>query len=140
MTAKEYLSGMQLMRTKIGQLQEQKRMYLDMATSITVPVDPVKVQTTPNTDRMGDKVAMAADVDARIEEEIASLWKKQDEVIKQIQGMHNAKYMQLLFKVYVQEKSIKEASAEMGMTYQYVRGLHKKALAAFEEMYADVLY
>ena len=60
-------------------------------------------------------------------------------MIKQIQGMHNAKYMQLLFKVYVQFKSIKEAFAEMGMTYQYVRELHKKALAAFEEMYADVL-
>ncbi len=139
MTAKEYLLELQLMKIKIEQFQEQKQMYLERAVSITVPINPVKVQSSPVVDRMGDNAAMAAGIDAIIDEEIASLWKKQDEVIKQIQGMHNAKYMQLLFKVYVQFKSIKEAFAEMGMTYQYVRELHKKALAAFEEMYADVL-
>lgn len=91
MTAKGYLSEMQLMRTKIRLLQEQKQIYLDMSLSITAPINPVKVQSSPSVDRMGDNMAMAAGIDIKIEEEIASLWKKQDEVIKQIQGMHNAK-------------------------------------------------
>lgn len=139
MTAKEYLLGMQLMEIKIGQLQEQRQMYLGRAASITASINPVKVQNSLTVDRMGDNVAMAASIDEKIEKEISLLWKKQDEMIRQIQGMHNAKYMQLLFKVYVQEKSIKETAAEMGMTYQYVRNLHKKALAAFGEMYSDIL-
>ena len=139
MTAKEYLSELQLMKTKIEQLQEQKRMYLDGAVSITAALNPVKVQNSPAVDRVGDNVAKATSIDAKIDEEIASLWKKQDGVIRQIQGMHNAKFMQLLFKVYVQGKSIRKAAFEMKMSYSYVIELHKKALAEFKKVYADAL-
>ena len=139
MTAREYLSGLQMMKAKIEQLQERKQMYLDKATSITAALNPVKVQTSPVADRMGDNVSKAADLDARIDRELCSFWDKQDEVIKQIQGLRNVKYMKLLFKVYIQEKSIRQAAREMGMSYGYVMDLHKKALAAFEEKYADVL-
>ena len=139
MTAKEYLLEMQFMKIKIEQLQEQKQMYLERAVSITAPINPMKVQSSPTVDRMGDNVVMAVGMDEINDEEIASLWKKQDEVIKQIQGIHNTHYIQLLFKVYVQFKSIRQAAAEMKMSYQYVRNVHKKALAAFEEMYADML-
>ncbi len=139
MTAREYLSELQLMKTEIEQLQERKQMYLDKATSITVALDPVKVQSSPVADRMGDNVSRAADLDARIDRELCSFWDKQDEVTKQIQGIHNVKYMQLLFKVYIQEKSIRQAAGEMKMSYGYVMDLHKKALAAFEEKYVDVL-
>ena len=76
MTAKEYLLELQLMKIKIEQLQEQKQMYLERAVSITVPINPVKVQSSPVVDRMGDNAAMAAGIDAIIDEEIASLWKK----------------------------------------------------------------
>lgn len=51
MTAKEYLSEIQLMKFDIEQLQEQKQVYMDMVTSITAPINPVKVQTTPKNDR-----------------------------------------------------------------------------------------
>ena len=37
-------------------------------------------------------------------------------------------------------KSLKVASGEMGMSYQYVRNLHKKALTRFEETYDDLHY
>lgn len=140
MTAREYLSELQLMKAKIEQLQERRQMYLDKATSITAALNPVKVQSSPVADRMGDNAARAADIDARIYKELCSFWDKQDEVTKQIQGLHNVKHMKLLFKVYIQEKSIRQAAREMKMSYGYVMDLHKKALAAFEEMYADVLY
>lgn len=139
MTAKEYLSELQLMKIKIGQLKEQKQMYLDMAMSITAPISTVKVQSSSTVDRMADNVAKAASMDSAIETEIESFWYRQHEIIKQIQSLNNVHYIRLLFKIYVQGKTIKEASDEMGMTYQYIRGLHKKALMAFEEMYADIL-
>lgn len=139
MTAKEYLSGLAAMQVKIQQLQEQKQMYLDMATSITAPINPVKVQTSSVVDRMGDAAAKAADMDAVIEAEIETLWNRQNEIIKEIQSLHNAKFMQLLFKVYVQKKSIRVASVEMHMSYPYVIEIHKKALAEFEKVFADML-
>lgn len=139
MTAKEYLSELQTMKTKIGQLQEQRQMYLEMATSMTAAVNPVKVQTSRMTDRMGDNVSKAADIGTKIDEEINALFWKRQEVIKQIQSLRNADYMQILFKVYVQEKNIKQASAEMQRSYNYVLGIHKKALKAFEQLFADIL-
>lgn len=139
MTSKQYLSELQTMKTRIGQLQEQRQMYLEMATSITVALNPVKVQTSHTPDRMGENVSKAADLGTKIDEEINALFWKQQEIIKQIQSLHNADYMQILFKVYVQEKNIKQASAEMGKSYNYVLGIHKKALKAFEETYRNVL-
>ena len=46
----------------------------------------------------------------------------------------------MLFKVYVQIKSLKVASGEMGISYQNVRNLHKAALTKFEETYDDLDY
>lgn len=139
MKAKEYLSELAALQVKIQQKQEQKQMFLDMATSTTAPINPIKVQTSSTVDRMGDAVAKAANMDAVIEAEIDALWYRQHEIVKEIQALHNAKYIQLLFKVYVQGKSIRGASIEMQMSYLYVIELHKKALAEFEREHADLL-
>lgn len=138
MTAKEYLSEIQFMKINIEQLQEQKKMYLDMATSITAPINPVRVQATRNTDRMGDNVTKVADISKEIDEEIVTLLLKQDMVIKQIRGLHNYEYIQVLFKVYIQGMNIKQAAQEMERSYNFVRDIHKKALAAFEEKYSKM--
>lgn len=139
MIAKEYLSELAALQVKIQQKQEQKQMFLDMATSITASINPIKVQSSSTVDRTGEAVAKAADMDAVIEAEVERLWYRQHEIVKEIQALRNAKYIQLLFKVYVQGKSIRGASIEMKMSYQYVRELHKKALAEFERVHADIL-
>lgn len=135
MTAKEYLSEIRLMKFDIEQLQEQKQVYMDMATSITAAINPVKVQTTPKNDRMSDSVTKLADISREIDEEITTLLIKQDKVLKQIRELHNLRYIQILTKVYIQDKNIKVASLEMGVSYNYALEVHKKALAAFEEKY-----
>ncbi|MDY5988500.1 MAG: hypothetical protein SPJ11_02460 [Coprococcus catus] len=114
-------------------------MYLEMATSITVPFNPVKVQTSRKVDRIGDNTSKAADLGKRIDEEINILLNRQQETIKMIQSLHNADYMRVLFKVYVQFKSLKVTSQEMNKSYSYTIELHKKALAEFETVYADKL-
>ena len=139
MTAKKYLSELQVIITKIEQLQEQRQMYLDMATSITAPVNPVKVQTNRISDLIGDKTSKAIDLGKKIDEEINNLWNKQQEVVKEIQSLHNVDYIRILFKVYVQFKTIKQASFEMKKSYSYTVELHKKALAAFEAAYSYIL-
>ena len=139
MTAKKYLSELQVINTKIEQLQEQRQMYLDMATSITAPVNPVKVQTNRISDLIGDKTSKAIDLGKKIDEEINNLWNKQQEVLKEIQSLHNVDYIRILFKVYVQFKTIKQASFEMKKSYSYTVELHKKALAAFEAAYSYIL-
>lgn len=139
MTAKRYLSELQLMSAKIEQLQEEREMYLEMATSISVRLSPVKVQTSGSVDRIGDNTTKAADLGKRIDEEINILLNRQQETIKMIQSLHNADYMRVLFKIYVQFKTVKVASQEMKKSYSYTVELHKKALAEFETVHADKL-
>lgn len=127
------------MKVKIEQLQEERQMYLEMAASITAPLNPVKVQTSGIADRVGNNTCKAADLAAQIDEEVAALWEKQNEMMHQIQALHNTKYIQLLYKVYVQFKTIKQVAAEMGRTYPYTVKLHKKALAEFDAVHADIL-
>ena len=128
-----------MMSAKIEQLQEEREMYLEMATSISVRLSPVKVQTSGSVDRIGDNTTKAADLGKRIDEEINILLNRQQETIKMIQSLRNVNYMQVLFKVYVQFKTIKQAAVEMKRSYTYTLELHKKALAEFEVAYADIL-
>ncbi|MCM1101928.1 MAG: hypothetical protein NC398_11155 [Acetatifactor muris] len=139
MTAKEYLSELQLMKTRVEQLQEQKQMFLEMATSMTAPVNPVKVQTTPKTDRMADAVTKMADIEKRIDEEVTAFYDHECLVMQQIQALHNVKYIQMLFKIYFQNKSVYVASSEIDISYRYGVEVHKKALTEFEKVHADML-
>lgn len=140
MNAKQHLSELQTIKIKIGQLQEQRQMYLDMATSITAPINQIKVQTSRMPDRLGNHVLKAADIEMKIDKEVNSLFFKQQEIIKKIQSLCNADYMQVLFKVYVQDKTIKQASQEMGRSYNFVLDAHKKALAEFDKKYYSFLH
>lgn len=139
MTAKKYLSKLQLIRVEIEQLREEKEMYLEMATSITARLSPVKVQTSGSVDRIGENTSNAADLDRKIDDKIIKLMEKQLEIINMIRELHNADYIKVLYKVYVQFKSLKVTAAEMNRSYTYTLEVHKKALAEFETVYADKL-
>lgn len=54
-------------RVKTQQLQEQKQRYLDVATSITTPINLVKVQSSLAVDRIEEALAKATDMDDNIE-------------------------------------------------------------------------
>lgn len=139
MKAVDYLLQLAKFDEDIKQKSESVQMYFDMATSITVSMNPNKVQTTRTNDRMSSAVEKAVDLQKKMEADVIRHMEQKEIIIKQIQGLHNVKFIQLLYKVYVQYKSIKEAAYEMNMSYPYVRGLHRQALAEFEETYADVL-
>lgn len=139
MTAKRYFSKLQLIQVEIEQLREEKEMYLEMATSISARLSPVKVQTSGSVDRIGENTSNAADLDRKIDDKIIKLMEKQLEIINMIRALHNADYIKVLYKVYVQFKSLKVTAAEMNRSYTYTLEVHKKALAEFETVYADKL-
>ena len=133
MTAKEYLSELEEIKVKIQQLQEERQMYMEMATSISVSVNPVKVQNNSITDRVSLNTIKAVDVDSKIDMEMSHLFNRTAQIIEQIRELRNALYIQILYKVYVQGKTLKESSVEMGRSYNYILASHKKALQAFEK-------
>ena len=63
-----------------------------------------------------------------------------EKIIRQIRGLHNKDYVRVLYKVYVQYKSLKVAAAEMKRSYNYTIEVHRKALKEFEKVYSDLVY
>lgn len=140
MKAQRYLGSPYSIKREIAQLQESKQYFLERASSITVPVNHIKVQTNTTADMVGNGVTNARSLDEEINRLYSVLWKRENNIIKMLHHMHNVDYMKVLFKVYVQGKTIKQASQEMRRSYHYTLETHKKAIAAFDKKYSSFLH
>ena len=141
LTAKEYLGQLEVIDTKIQQmLEELDDLMTDSTSTGGIDYSKERVQTSGSKDSLGDTVVRYVSLNDTINAEIDEFADIKHQVIKEIQSLNVNNYIQVLFKVYVQYKSIKVASDEMKISYQYARNIHKKALAAFEKRYTDLHY
>ena len=141
LTARRYLEQIQEFDIYINQdLERLEEMKVNACSTGAIDYSKDRVQTSPSGDTLCKQVTNYVAFNDEINAEIDRFSDAKEQIIKQIRGLHNARYSQVLFKVYVQFKSLKVASGEMGMSYQYVRNLHKAALTKFEETYNDLHY
>ena len=76
----------------------------------------------------------------QINKEIDEFFDAKNQIIREIRGLHDKRYIQVLTKIYVQFKSVKNAAQEMKLSYSYTIDLHKQALEAFENAYDNLHY
>lgn len=139
-TAMEYLQQLQTIDVKIQQDLERLAEMKHAASGVrAIRYDTDKVQTSPS-DRVCADVARFTDFDAHINKEIDMFADAKEKIIGQINSLNHKTYIQILFKVYVQYKTLKQTADEIGMSYQYVISLHTKALILFMERYSPLYY
>lgn len=135
MNAKEYLQNLKRLDTVI----EQKIKELDnlkiMSTSIgSFDYSKERVQTSPDADapfvKTVEKICILQD---EINREIDQFVDKKHRIINQIQELSNPKYIDVLFRRYVEYKSFETIAVEMDLSYQYVIEIHGYALQEFEK-------
>lgn len=140
LTAKQYLDQLRIIDTKINQKTEELADLMTAATSTgAIDYSKDRVQTSPQ-NAQENRICKYVDLDAEINREIDEFVDIKHRVTKEIQELNVDYYIKILFKVYVQYKTVKDAANEIGLSYQYVRDLHKKALKAFEELHTDLHY
>lgn len=140
LTAKQYLDQLRVIDTKINQKMEELAELMTAATSTgAIDYSKDRVQTSPQ-NAQENRICKYVDLDAEINREIDEFVDIKHRVTKEIQELNVDYYIKILFKVYVQYKTVKDAANEIGLSYQYVRDLHKKALKAFEELHTDLHY
>lgn len=140
LTAKQYLDQLWVIDTKINQKMEELADLMTAATSTgAIDYSKDRVQTSPQ-NAQENRICRYVDLDAEINREIDEFVDIKHRVTKEIQELNVDYYIKILFKVYVQYKTVKDAANEIGLSYQYVRDLHKKALKAFEELHTDLHY
>lgn len=123
MDVKEYLGSLRLLDARIDQrikqLDELKRRqsYIS-AASLCCGDDPGR-------DALGD-------LQAEISGEILQFEKKRNEIINVIQNLNDHKFMQVLYKRYVEYKPFEQIAAELGYARSHTLLLHRNAVAAMD--------
>lgn len=141
LSARVYLEQLALIDEQINQDIERLEEIKQSARSTgSFDYSRERVQTSPVGDKLCSDVTRYVTLDEQINREIDSFVDAKEQIIREIRGLRCADYVKVLYKVYVQFKTIKDTAYEIQRSYKYTLDIHKKALKAFEEMYPDLQY
>ena len=135
-TPKEYLRQLRTAEIKIEQKEEELERLKSSLESISAGTDSERVQTTPR-DRLSEEVPIIADLKEEIKSDIKALLILKNKIINEIQSMDNPVYINILYKRYVQYKSLEEIAVEMSYSYRQIKRLHGISLQGFRKCYHE---
>ncbi len=141
LSARRYLNQLAVIDEQINQdLERLADMKADATSTGAIDYAKDHVQTSKVGDKLCSDVVRYVTLDEHINQEIDRFVDAKEHIIAEIRGLHKVTYVQVLYKVYVQYKSLKQAAQEMKKSYSYAIDLHKKALSAFEDKYKNLHY
>lgn len=141
LSAKKYLMQLETIDETINQdIERLSEMKTSAMCTGGIDYSRERVQTSAVGDRLCSDVVRYTEFDAHINDEIDRFVDAKNQIIREIRELHHADYVKVLYKVYVQFKPLKVAATEMKRSYNFVLDVHKKALAAFEEMHKNLTY
>ncbi len=137
MKAKEYLQQLQRLDVMINQkIKEIDDLRLSAKSVSSLDYSKERVQTSPSGDAPFVKlIGRIAELEAEINAEIDTFVDKKHKIINQIQTLNNSKYIEVLYKKYVEFKRLEVIADEIGYTYQYIVLLHGQALKEFSRKF-----
>ena len=138
MKAKTYLQQLQKLDIVINQKLFELNQLLSELNSWIKPIryDREKVQTSaPSEASFTHLVEKKMDLENEINAEIDSFIDIKHEIINQIQSLHNTKYVQVLYKRYVEYKQHNRIAREIHYDISHEFRLHQQALQAFEQRF-----
>ena len=107
LSAKEYLEQLELIDENINQdLQRLSDMKTDAMKGGGFDYSMVRVQASLTGGKMENDVVRYVSFDEHINREIDQFADAKEKIIRQIRGLHNKDYVRVLYKVYVQYKSL----------------------------------
>jgi hypothetical protein len=136
MTTKDYLRQLRLLDIRIKQRRLQLSELRERAVSIGSRSDGEKVQTSMSNDKLSENVGRVVDIENEINRMIVIFEEKKHNLIGEIQSLDDDRFVELLYKRYVEFKRFEQIACEMNHSFDYILKLHGQAIRAFEK---DVL-
>lgn len=130
-TPKEYLRQLKTASIKIEQKEDELERLKAAAESISANNESERVQTTPK-DRVSEDVARIMDLKEEINRDIGELLILKNKIINEIQSLDSHVYIDILYKRYVEYKTLEEIAVEMSYSYDHIRRMHGYALEYFK--------
>lgn len=140
LSARKYLEQLQEIDININQeIERLAEMKSSISCTGAIDYSKDRVQTSP-VNALEKRVCNYVDFEERLNSHIDKFVDAKEQIISEIRGLHHKHYINILFKIYVQFKSIREAAGEMNLSYRYAIELHQKALKAFEDTHKNLHY
>ena len=135
MTTKEYLNQIsrinRMINNKIAEIQQLR----ELARSISSINSEDRVQSTPNFDKIGSKIAKIDELEKKLDETVDKYVDLKNRIVEQIESMEDENTYNILFSRYIEKKSFELIAIEMDYSWRQIIRLHGKALRKFEEKF-----
>lgn len=138
MTARTYLKQLSQLEDQIQLLEDELLKLREAATQIR----GIDYSRTGGRDSpvpgsvLENRIIMQMEHEKKLQRELDSLIKTKQSIISRIFRLKNPKHSKLLYIIYAKERTLAEAADEMGLSYDYVRHIHQKALKDFGQQIA----
>lgn len=146
MTAKEYLQQSFYLHRRIEMLKDARdTIKADLYSTHSPQLNPDKVQTSVEGDRMERLIAKADEMTRDIVRELERLTELRDTIRKQIDQMphrRNTDILQreVLYRRYVLFERWEKIAVDMDKTTRYIFILHGNALRSFGRLYGNATF
>lgn len=134
MKAKEYLQQLKNIDVKIKQKIEEINALKNLAESTVASSDAERVQTSMCGDKIPLIVTKYLDMEREVNNDIDKYINLRHEIIEELHSMNNVLFIDILFKRYVEFKTLELIAVETGYSYQHIRNQHGYALLEFQKI------
>lgn len=142
MTAKEYLRQLKVLDVKINQKLVEilaLRASLTSISAVKTTEEMVQGGSASNDAGFVRTLAKIDEMEREVDSEIDRFVDAKHKIINQIHELTNPLHIEILYKKYVEFKSLELVSVEMNYTYQYIVEVHGYALKEFQKKFAILL-
>lgn len=135
MKVKEYLMQIEILSVKIEQKKQRAKEYRDLALcSGGFDYSKERVQTSNLGGQIEDRIIRYVSLESEITENIFMLQQMKDKITGEIHNLNNSDYIILLYKRYVECKTLGQIAKDMHYSYDRIKHMHGNALMDFEKI------
>lgn len=130
----------EILSVKIEQKKQRAKEYRDLALcSGGFDYSKERVQTSNLGGQIEDRIIRYVSLESEITENIFMLQQMKDKITGEIHNLNNSDYIILLYKRYVECKTLGQIAKDMHYSYDRVRHMHGNALMEFEKINLSTL-
>nr|DAL53505.1 MAG TPA_asm: Protein of unknown function (DUF1492) [Caudoviricetes sp.] len=136
MTTKQYLGQIRMLDIKIRQRQrEAAELKLAATCTGSASAQGEKVQTSASGDKLLNAVARYVDLEAETQSMIDGMQKRRHKIIAEIQSLEDSRYIEILYKRYVEFKRFDQIAQECNYSCTHIKRMHGQALQEFTKVH-----
>jgi len=137
MTVREYLNQVRRIDHEIDVKQETLDRLRAMAENCSAHEITGMPKTASGRDKISEIIVKIVDLQNEINIRIDQLINLRREIIRQIEGLPNPLHRTILWSRYILNRPWEKISEKMGYSIQNCYKVHRKAVAAFGQMYRN---